>query len=258
MKKNSLLVIGGDSMIGSYLARYFDDLNYDVETTTRKIYSNNGKNYLDLVTDSQLLSDRTFDVSVFCAGITQNSIYEEFPTMAKIVNVDNTIGVIQKLLLQKTHVIFLSSNKVFDGIKQFSNYYDIVSPANNYGLCKVMVEEKFFDPNFSILRLTKVITRESSFLKRWEAALILGMELEISKNEFLSQITIDQVACAVNQIINEKADGMFQLGSEVETSYYDFATNYFSNNKKFLDLLVGVNSLNGANKYNSLRTYLPD
>jgi dTDP-4-dehydrorhamnose reductase len=245
-------------MIGSYLGRYFDDLNYDVETTTRKIYSNNGKNYLDLSTDSQLLSDKTFEVAVFCAGITQMSICEEFPTMAKIVNVDNTIGMIQKLLLQKTHVIFLSSNKVFNGIKQFNDYYDIVSPTNNYGEYKVMVEEKFFDPNFSVLRLSKVLTREAPFLKRWKAALILGMKLEISKNEFLSPVTLDQVACAVNQIINEKADGMFQLGSKVETSYYDFATNYFSNNKKFLDLLVGVNSLNGANKYNSLRTYLPD
>jgi dTDP-4-dehydrorhamnose reductase len=149
---------------------------------------------------------------------------------------------------------------VFNGTKQFYNYFDKVSPTTNYGRYKVMVENFFDHPNFSTLRLTKVISKESPLIVGWENEILSGgvNGLLAYKNHFISPVTLNQVGRAVHSALKSNSKGIFQLGSNHEISYYDFALEYFSSNKKALDLIIGKYDPSiQSNKYNSLRTYLP-
>ena len=158
----------------------------------------------------------------------------------------------------KTHVIFLSSNAVFDGTKQFYKYFDKVSPITNYGKLKSRVENFSNDGNYCVLRLTKVLTPNMNFLVQLENNFKLGKELRAFTNLFISPITLNQVGDALHKLISSKAGGIYQLGSEFEMSYYDFVINYFTSNTNLRNsILPEIYSKDMSNKYNSLTTYLP-
>ena len=68
-------------------------------------------------------------------------------------------------------IIYLSSHAVFNGEKAFYNHNDTTCPITVYGKHKNEVENyltKNIKKNSCILRLTKVITNNTPFNKKWE------------------------------------------------------------------------------------------
>lgn len=257
-----MLIVGIDSLIGSYLSNYLDTFGYKIYgTTRRKINSWGGDKrviFLDLSEKTILFPKVQFDIAIICAGISNLEFCENFPVESSKINFDKTIEVIKNFLDSKTHVIFLSTNAVFDGTKQFYKYFDKVSPITNYGKLKSRVEKFFDDENYCILRLTKVLTPNMNFLVQLENDFKLGKELNAFTNLFISPITLTQVGDALHKLISSKAEGVYQLGSEFEMSYYNFAINYYSKNTNLRNSIIGeIYSNNATNKYNSLTTYLP-
>ena len=261
------LIVGVDSQIGSYLNLHLKRIGYQLFGTTRRVNSLQKSKkiiYLDLSKDSFHNSSEHFDVAIICAGITDINFCEKNASISHLINVENTIKTIEFLLHKKTQVIFLSSNSVFDGTRSFYRYFDQTKPVNEYGRFKVVVENYFQNFNFSVLRLTKVLTVDAKFIKIWNDSLLKDEKITAFKNHFISPITLEQVGEAVYQLIglNEtqslELGKIFQLGSNLELSYLDFANNYFKNNTKALNLIYGIKDQNIANnKYNSLQTYLP-
>lgn len=253
--------MGGDSQIGSYLVNFFERNSVKVFRSTRRKELDRNEIYLDLSKNNLVFPTQLYSSAIICAGVTKISCCEDFPEQSSKVNVDNTIVVIQRLLERGIRVVFLSSNSVFDGSKQFYNFFDEVSPISNYGRFKVAVENFFSHPNFSILRLTKVVTRNSPLIVEWEKYRKNSEEssLIVFKNHFISPISLNDVSYAVHSILMSKVNGIFHLGSNFELSYYDFAIKYFSSNKKILDSISGeFDPKVSGNKYNSLRRYLPE
>jgi len=264
-----ILIIGGDSQLGSYLNFHLKHLGNEVTITSRRKVSsehNTSSYYLDLSKQNIQTPKKQFEVAIFCAGITRIDLCEKYPELTKIINVDNTIRVIQELLDLGTHVIFLSSNLVFDGTKQFYYPNDETCPVSNYGNFKLMVENSFDSSSFSVLRLTKVLTKNALFLKRWQKYILSGEKVITYTNHFVSPITPTQVKDAIMQIIKMHIDKKskinsqcrFQLGANWEVSYFDFALNYFKADSEALNLITGIQDKSiSSNKYNSLTTYLP-
>jgi dTDP-4-dehydrorhamnose reductase len=261
------LIIGVDSQIGSYLNQYLKRMGYQLFGTTRRIDSlKKSKNliYLDLSKDFFYNSSENFDLAIVCAGVTDINFCEKNVSMSELINVENTIKTIEFLLYKKTQVIFLSSNSVFDGSRSFYKYFDQTKPANEYGRFKVVVENYFQDFNFIVLRLTKVLTADATFIKQWNNSLNNDEKITVFSNHFISPITLEQVGGGVLQLIDLnltqrlKFGKIFQLGSDIELSFFDFATNYFRHNTKALDLIHVIKDPKIINnKYNSLQTYLP-
>ena len=261
------LIIGVDSQIGSYLNRYLKRIGYKLFGTTRRIDSLKKSKkliYLDLSKDFFHNSSENFDVAIVCAGVTDINFCEKNVSISELINIENTIKTIEFLLYKKTQVIFLSSNSVFDGSRSFYRYFDQTNPVDEYGRLKVVVENYFQDFNFSILRLTKVLTMDVTFIKKWNDSLRKDEKITAFNNHFISPITLEQVGEAIHQLIglnltqSLKLGSIFQLGGSLELSYFDFANNYFKHNTKALNLIHGIKDLNVANnKYNSLQTYLP-
>jgi len=255
-----VLIVGIDSLIGSYLSNYLGTLGYKIYGTTRRKIDSLGLKelfFLDLSEKTISFPKIQFDIAIICAGISNIEYCENFPLESSKINFDKTTEVIKYLLDSKTHVIFLSSNTVFDGTKQFYKYFDKVSPITNYGKLKSRVENFSDDRNYCVLRLTKVLTPNMNFLIQLENNFKLGKELRAFTNLFISPITLNQVGDALHKLISLKAGGIYQLGSEFEMSYYDFAINYFSSNTNLRNsILPEIYSNDMSNKYNSLTTYL--
>ena len=162
----SLLIVGIDSQIGEYLRANLAQQGHIVTGSSRRIVANERQQqdtiFIDLNLNSLELPNKHFDVAIICAGMNM-AMCKEYPVESERINVKNTIQLIDMLLGKGIHVIFLSSNSVFNGSKAFYKYTDGASPTSNYGMYKLQVE-KFLqtkEKNASILRLTKVLTPKS-------------------------------------------------------------------------------------------------
>ncbi len=263
-ESKKILIVGVDSEIGSNLARYIREKNsYKiVGTTRRKLNSQLTESLyqLDLANLESNLPRQDFDTIVFCAGVTNQTTCNEEPEFSWQVNVDNTIEVVNRFYSPNTQVIFLSSCSVFDGTKPFCKHTDSPNPINNYGKQKVAVEE-FLQKNlvnYAILRLTKVISEETRFIKNWRESAAQGEFIRAYANRLLSPVGVMDVCKVVETIIDTRSSGLFQLGGPIEQSYFEFAQSYFQDEPSHRDLVVSVedsNVIRGV--FNSLASNLP-
>lgn len=263
-----ILIIGANSQIGSFLFEYLQSSYVEVYGTTRRkdlISQTNKYIYLDLLSNVNLKKIRNIDIAIFCAGITGVKFCEKNKYLSNLVNVTYTTQLINNLLNLNIRVLFLSSNKVFNGSKAFYKYNDMLSPNTTYGLQKAMVENSITDSNFYTLRLTKVLTKENSMIQEWQKCVNAEKKIRLSNNSFISPISLKDVGDAVNLIIqtemqdNVELGNIFQLGGREELSMFHFAQEYFTNNSQAQKLLVEkVNWKFQKNVYNSLETYLPN
>lgn len=263
MYSKTILIVGIDSEIGGNLKKSLLQNGFIVEGTSRKKKSlSKGVTYLDLRDPDFKLINKKFDSVIICAAITNILKCEESPTESKKINVINTIKLIDSALKNDSFVVFLSSNLVFDGAKSFYKHADITSPKTLYGQCKKLVEDHIknnTNNNACILRLTKVISKNTPFIKHWEEQLSKGIYINAYDNKFMSAVSIVSVISAIQVLINSKKSGIFQLGGREEISYYNFAQSYFSTSPKLLKLIKqGYDIESGKSaKFNSLETNLP-
>ena len=262
--KNKVLIVGIDSTIGRGLKKSLDEDGMPVSGTTRRSDSLSETTFFfDLANPKFDLPFDKFTHAVICASWTNMAKCEEDPGECHRLNVENTIQLIERLLANKVFVTFLSSTTVFDGQKSFYTPNDATAPVNNYGRSKADVESflmKHSAGRAAVLRLTKLITNEASFLKNWINAASEGREILAFQDRLLSPVSLDSVVNALKRLIQSKAPGIFHIGGDKELSYYDFAKEYFSNQNAVLKLIKpSLDPLVKDRKiaHHSLATHLP-
>jgi len=268
-KKNSIhtnvLIIGVNSEIGSALYRKLaQDNDYNVFVTSRKLKRNKiKKNFfkLDLNRNTSILKKKKFFHHViFCAGITSKIYCEKKPIYSKKINVDQTSKIIEGFSKQGSHIIFLSSSDVFDGKNSFYNVQHKTNPTTVYGRHKEEIEKKFKNnSNVAILRLTKVISNSTPFIKKWKKDLKNRVPIKAYNNFFFSPIKLDNVINAIIMLIRYRSVGIFHLGGKKKISYFQFAKKYFKGNSLAIGLLKAKNNndIKIKSQFIFLKTFLP-
>jgi len=259
--EEKVLIIGGDGQIGSKLYSYLKKKN--TFKTTRNIKLINEKTfYFDLKKPSYEFLKNQFTAVVICASATNISLIEQKPRKFRNINVINTIKLIKELSKNKIFIIFLSSNSVFDGKKQFYKYSDKTCPLNLYGKYKCEVEE-YLNYNLKkkscILRLTKVISKNTPIIEYWNKQLNNGKVIWAYKDRFIAPVKILKVIQTIEILIKKKQNGIFQLGGNKEMSNFEFTRYVYRKFPTFIKLIKSkaVNK-NGMVNYNSLKTHLPN
>ena len=267
LKKNGLrekekVLIIGEGQIGSDLYSYLKK-NINTFKTTRNIKLTNEKTfYFDLEKPSYEFLQNQFTAVVICASATNISLIEKKPRKFRNINVVNTIKLIKELSKNKIFIIFLSSNTVFDGKKQFYKYSDKTCPISMYGKYKCEVEE-YLNYNLKkkscILRLTRVISKNTPIIEYWNKELNNGKIIWAYKDTFLAPVKILKVIQTIQILIKKKKNGIFQLGGNKEMSNFEFARHFYKKFPTFIKLIKSkaINK-NGMITYNSLKTHLPD
>jgi len=258
--REKILIIGTDGQIGTALKQYLNKKKITTfGTTRRKKHKNKNIYYFDLEKPDFKYLENKFTSAVICASTTNISLIEKEPHKHQIINVKNTIKLIKELSKKNIYIIYLSSNSVFKGAKQFYKYNDKTNPVNLYGKFKVQIEEYLTTKlkyNSCILRLTKVITKKNSFLEQWKKEAKRGKSIKTFTNRYLSPIDIESVVDKIYHLIKQKECGIFQIGGTEEISYTEYAYKFFKKSTYALNLISAEIDKNGK-IFNSLKTHLP-
>jgi len=222
------LVIGGDGYIGSALTRHFTYKNIPFISTIKKHRSKNfGELFLDLnnfPNNYELPSE--ISKVFFCAGITSIDTCQKNPKKSNKINVDNTLKLIGQFIKNKIHVIYLSTNMVFDGSQARTKISDSINPKTNYGKQKAKVEKELLSLDsdyFTIVRFSKIIDSNLQLIKSWIISLIDKKQIHPFSDLVMSPITLEFCVNILTQIAEKNFTGILQVSGDVDIRYSDFA-----------------------------------
>ena len=172
----SVLIIGGNSSIGSQLCHHLTKTNTKVITTSRRSDVQHAL-WLDLADDQSVNNFQVpkVDSCIFLASVTSMADCENSPLTSHKINVSNTIKILEKLNTNKVYTIFPSSNQVFDAHSPSNTLSTTPLPNNNYGSMKLEVEKYIQHdyPNAAILRLGKIIGKQFPLIEQFLFVLLL-------------------------------------------------------------------------------------
>lgn len=215
-----VLIVGGDGMIGSALARRLRGKGRDVVTTSRR--SGRECPPLDLARDANtwpLPGD--IRTAYLCAAVTAIEACESPGSHAWAVNVEGTTTLARRLVAEGSHVVFLSSNMVFDGSTPFTQADAATCPTTAYGRMKAEAERRLLllGGHACVVRLTKVFGPAVPLLVRWEAALLAGEPIHPFADKCVSPIPCDFAVDVLARLIPNPVQGILQVSSSDEVTY---------------------------------------
>ena len=118
IKKNKILILGGDSKIGKALYLDLIKNNLKVFKSTRREKTGIDEFYLDLSIelDFSKLPNENYNFVFFCISITSIDFCKKNILETNNINVNQTIKLINYFYKKGTFIVYFSTNLVFDGI----------------------------------------------------------------------------------------------------------------------------------------------
>lgn len=171
-----------------------------------------------------------YNTVIFCAGIFDYQKINRNYLFSKKINVENTINLIKKFLIKDKFVCFLSSNLVFQSIKQ-PNELSKPNSKFAYSHFKILVEKelikfskkkKLFN-KICILRMTKNIDHNTRPFDQWIKTINDKKKIYPFSDMFFSPIRFKDSCMSIYKIINKKISGIIHLSGAKDLSYSEFA-----------------------------------
>ncbi|MDC0198357.1 sugar nucleotide-binding protein [Candidatus Thioglobus sp.] len=238
LKKETILIVGDTSRLGSFLLNYLDECKFKLKSTTRNInLISNNVLYVDLsnINSIDAIDFSDIDVSIICSSITNQKQCERYPDYAYKVNVTGTLHLIRKMVNSNIHVIFPSSSLVYDGSRPSQGELDPKNPIGKYASFKHLVEKeisKSYYDNICIIRISKIIYKNYPLFMDWFSALDKGDDIFPFKDLLFSPVYISFVGEVINSLVHNKSKGVFNLSSSNDISYFD-ALKYLASHSGF-------------------------
>lgn len=128
------------------------------------------------------------------------------------------------------HLIHLSTDFIFDGIKGNYKETDTPNPLSYYGLSKLKSEEILLNSkiNYTILRTIlvfgKVYDMSRSNIVLWVKSMLeKGKEITIVDDQFRTPTYVEDLALACKISMDKKATGIYNISSSELLSVYEIA-----------------------------------
>jgi dTDP-4-dehydrorhamnose reductase len=225
-----LLLIGGDSEIGAATAGVLKARNIaGAATTRRRDQASADRPFLDLAAplDDWQPPQGTRAACVF-VSVARLAACAADPVRSAHINVDQTIALTDRLLAQDIHVLFLSSNQVFDGSRAHLPADAPHSPVSEYGRQKAQTEAALMQrqadgASIAILRLSKVISPNMALIRDWIGALKQKKPIRAFHDMAMAPVPAGLVSEAVLALMQDRSRGVFQLTGPRDVSYADTA-----------------------------------
>lgn len=225
--KPSVLIVGGDGLVGGALATRLVALGYKVLTTTRRADAvGRQRAFLDLSGDvGKWAPPDAPNMTVLCSAVTSLEACERDPVGTRLVNVDNTLRVADKLMALGSGIVFPSTNLVFSGDAADQAPDAPYSPLCEYGRQKAAVEVALLQAGgrAAVLRMTKIVFPDMPIIQGWIAALRSGCAVRPFSDLVIAPLSLDYLVEALRRIIDRSASGVFQITGDRDVSYADIA-----------------------------------
>jgi dTDP-4-dehydrorhamnose reductase len=222
------LIVGGDSEIGAATAEAARAQGLAVAATTRR---------RDRVAPDRPLLDLTAPLddwepppgtkaACLCAAVARLSACADDLQGSAHINVVQTLALVEKLLARDIAVLFLSTDKVFDGSTPHQRADAPHSPMCEYGRQKARAETALRRHTergapVAILRLAKVVSDGMPLIAGWVKDLAAGKPIRAFNDLALAPTPTDLVCAAIIALLQGRARGIFQLTGPRDVTYAD-------------------------------------
>jgi dTDP-4-dehydrorhamnose reductase len=223
---HKVLIVGGNSAIGSALGHYLEARGVEVLTTTRR--DNPGPNQirLDLSEDPAKWPELPqVDRAVIAAAVTALDDCHTDPVSSRAINVDGAGEVAQRLVANDAFVLHFSTNQVFDGTLAHRTEEDAPCPVSEYGRQKSDSESQVLakGDGTAILRLSKVLTNGLPVINRWRKAWSQGDVAKAFNDMTLAPLPVNLVCELAIRILDAQAPGIFHASGASDLTYFELA-----------------------------------
>jgi dTDP-4-dehydrorhamnose reductase len=178
----------------------------------------------------RLLTTVKPEIVIHTAGITSVDYSQKHPTEARAANVDGTSNIIEACRQCNSHLIYISTNAVFDGKNPPYAEDHAPHPVNTYGQIKLACEQLVQVSNlpFSIVRPILMYGWPNRGARpnplTWVVdSLRQGKRLNIVNDVFENPLLALSCAEAIWQMVLQQRNGVFHLGGRDVVSRYTFA-----------------------------------
>lgn len=243
--QKKILVTGANGMLAGKLIPVLSQ-NHEVHACSKGILRQNiGKaNYIELdLCDFERLADIVLELKPNCiihtAAITQVDYCELNKDECFKVNVDSTKELLKLAEQVNSEFIYISSDFIFSGNDNKSlEETDMLEPLSFYGNTKLLAEEevKQYAGKWNIVRTVLLygvpIQSNRTNIFTWAIKkLRASQKIDVVNDQFRSPTFVDDLARAIEQIVEYPKSGVFHISGAEEMSVIDFVktiANYFS------------------------------
>ena len=225
---SKLLVVGGDSLIGRGLVKYFQRQGVTVHYTSRR--PNDGlPDCIPLELGKAIALPNIPDVAILCAGVTDFRTCAEQPDATRRINVDAVLELAATLHLGGSRILYLSSNAVRQ-IEHHNIYSEVPLPiTTEYGAQKFDAERGILalGDRATVVRATKVVSCKVPLFADWLTR--LGKQVEIqafSEKKVFCPISLCFIVKCLAELVPRNVSGVFHLFGVGLVSYTDFALQF--------------------------------
>ncbi len=240
MKRKKVVVTGSNGLLGQKLIKLLVGRNecevFAISRGKNRMHSKSGYTYysIDLTRAEdleKLLHEIRPDFLVHTAAMTNVDACELNPEECDRMNVEVVENLVRILKPIHTHLIHLSTDFVFSGLKgSFYTEEDEPDPVNHYGLSKLRSEEVLQASGISYAILRTVLVyglvdgNDRSNVVLWvKNSLEQKKEIRVVTDQLRMPTYAEDLAEACWLAIDTRATGIFNVSSSELISIYDLA-----------------------------------
>ena len=239
--KKKILVIGANGFLGSKILQirnnmHYKSLNYSF-LAADLVNSNIGSGipfyYID-ITDQEDTIKKIQKISpeiiILTAAMTNVDQNEEFMVRASNINTQGLINVLNACKKDKSKLVLLSTDFVFDGITKEGNYNeeDSPNPLSHYGKTKYEAELALINSNIDFLICRTAVLYGWNPEKLNFITWILNMleqnkKVSIVTNQINNPTHVRNLAEMILRLIEKEAHGIYHTAGDKALSRYKMA-----------------------------------
>jgi dTDP-4-dehydrorhamnose reductase len=228
---NAFLVVGGDSLVGGGLFRALERRGHRVSASTRRRDTLDAQRvYLDFESETPFRAALGIRYAFLIAAATNYDRCEKDP-LAHRINVQLIPRLVASLLEQGLFVTFISTNSVFGGERPWPHEDEPHAPGIAYARQKSEAEKVIRAAaqrlnsldRLNIVRLTKILDRDTSPLPAWFSAWQRGESVEPFSDLIFAPMSVGFVGEALATIGERRIPGNLHLSGAENVTYVDLA-----------------------------------
>ncbi|MFH1800829.1 MAG: SDR family oxidoreductase [Candidatus Omnitrophota bacterium] len=229
--RKKFLLTGASGLLGSnliyFLRRHFDILGlYHRHLIQINGAAVKGVNICDREDIRRVIVDFDPEIVVHAAALADVDKCEDQPGLAQAINVKGTQNVVDALAGLNAKLVFISTDQVYDGVKGFSKEDEPVRPINVYAKTKVEAERIVLSRPHSLVLRTNLfgwdVVKKRSLAEWCITELKKGKKINGFSDVVFSSIYTRDFANLLVGLLEENADGVFNLGSREPISKFSF------------------------------------
>jgi dTDP-4-dehydrorhamnose reductase len=216
------LIIGANGFIGSRLYRAAKEARSDVRGTyypSPGILSGEEAAYLDLETPDfrSIAAWRDPEVVFLCHGISSLDQCKAQSERTHLINVQNTLRLLQCFDPQVVKVVFFSTSLVYAGDTPTPTEQEMPHPNTEYGRQKMAVEDYITHhfPNALILRMTKILgvdRGDGSLFTSWLDRMLTGQTVKVASDSYISPVFVQDLVRMLRVMLERDLRGCYNFG----------------------------------------------